>query len=343
MPHPPQRPPLSADPGGAAEAHPIPAAAPSPSAAGFGASPPLLLVSPTSGGGRGERALEAVREALAAHGITPIVHRSTSLGDASERVRRAGADTLVIALGGDGLIGAAAGAAAETGALLLPLAGGRGNDTVRRLGLGLDPVDTAHSILTLTEHRIDLAWVTTADGRAASGLAYLGVLASGFDGVANELGNAVRFPLGPLTYLVGGARALFRFRGARFTVSVDGAETSQKGWFMAVANHGQYGGGITISPDSRINDGHLEVVSLWGGTVARVAAVLLTAYRAAHLGMRGVEVQHGRQIRITADQPLGVFVDGERVGQLPATVSVRASALRVLAGTAAPALGSEPR
>lgn len=299
----------------------------------------LLLVSPVSGGGRGERALGAVVAELAAHGIRTHVHRSESLADAAARVRAAGPDALVLALGGDGLIGAAAGAAAETGALLLPLAGGRGNDTVRRFGLGLDPAATVRRLPTLREHRSDLAWITTDDGVAARGLGYLGVCATGFDGVANELGNAVRWKLGPFTYLVGGVRALFQFRGAHYTLTVDGRERSGRGWFVAIANHGQYGGGIRVSPHSRIDDGQLDVVGLWGGSVARVAAVLLSAYRGVHLGFRGVESDSGREFKLSADQPLGVYVDGERVGTLPASITVHPGVLRVLTGPDAPAVG----
>lgn len=298
----------------------------------------LLLVSPVSGGGRGERALGAVVTELAAHGIRAHVHRSESLADARAQVRAAGPDALVLALGGDGLIGAAAGAAAETGALLLPLAGGRGNDTVRRFGLGLEPAATVRRLPELREGHSDLAWITTEDGPAARGLGYLGVCATGFDGVANELGNAVRWKLGPFTYLVGGVRALFQFRGAHYTLSVDGRERSGRGWFVAIANHGQYGGGIRVSPNSRIDDGRLDVVGLWGGSVARVAAVLLAAYRGAHLSIRGVAVDSGREFRLAADHPLGIYVDGERVGTLPATVSVRPAALRVLTGPNAPAV-----
>lgn len=316
-----------------------PACAPAASLAPAYSTPaPLLIVSPTAGGGRGARAAGGVQAALVAGGMSPIVHRSTSLADAADLVRRTDPATLVIALGGDGLIGAVAGAAAETGALLLPLAGGRGNDTVRRLGLGLDPTTTARQISQLREHRVDLGWVTTADGTAASGHAFIGVCATGFDGVANELGNEIRIPLGPLTYLAGGVLALFRFRGARYTLTADGREQSGRGWFLTVANHGQYGGGIRISPDSRINDGTLEAVGLWGGGVVRVITVFLAAFRGAHRSMRGVRFTPGREFRIEADQPLAVFADGENVGRLPASVSVRPGVLRILAGADAEAL-----
>ena len=300
---------------------------------------PLLIVSPVSGGGRGQRALAGVRAAFIRNGVEPIVHHSASLADAADRVRRADRRALIVALGGDGLLGAVAGAASETGAVLLPLAGGRGNDTVRRLGLGLDPVATVQHLHDLTEHRIDLGWVRTQDDSAAVGRAFLGVSATGFDGVANELGNGIRLRLGPLTYLAGGALALFRFHGAQYTITVDGRVTRTRGWFVTVANHGQYGGGVQISPDSRVTDGTLEAVQLRGGSVLRAALVLLAAYRGAHLGMRGVTVEAGREVRIDADQPLGVFADGERVGSVPATVTVRRGALRVLAGPRAAALG----
>ncbi|MBL3700933.1 diacylglycerol/lipid kinase family protein [Leucobacter luti] len=300
---------------------------------------PLLLVSPVSGGGRGLRALPAVHAALEAAGLSPVVHHSASLADAADRVRRAGPDALVIALGGDGLIGAAAGAVAKTGALLLPLPGGRGNDTSRRFGLGLDPVAAAAAVATYREHRIDLAWVTTADGPAAGGRGFLGVCATGLDGVANELGNGIRLKLGPLTYIAGALLALFRFTGANYTVTSGGATRRGRAWLVAISNHGQYGGGVRISPDSRIDDGTLEVVGLWGGGFVRLAAVLISAFRGAHLRFTGVRVESARTVTIDADHPLGVFVDGERVGTLPATVTVRPGALRVLAGPRAEALG----
>lgn len=91
---------------------------------------------------------------------------------------------------------AAAVGAADSSAILLPLAGGRGNDAVRRLGIDLDPVKAIRAIGVLRVNEADLGLV--------NGRPYLGVANLGFDGLANLYGNGAKLNLRSFTYHYGG-------------------------------------------------------------------------------------------------------------------------------------------
>jgi diacylglycerol kinase family enzyme len=282
----------------------------------------LLLANPASGRGRALRLLPRTADALRAAGFTPTVCITESLADATARARAAAPGSLVAVLGGDGSLGAAAGGARESGAVVLPLAGGRGNDTVRRLGLPRDPVKAVRGMGRLVVRELDLGLV--------NGCPYFGVANAGFDGLANEYGNGARLNLGPFVYLYGGLKAFREWKDVTFTVSVDGLETTFPGWFVAVGNVGQYGGGLRICPAAKADDGLLDVVSLGRASILAVVAVFLRSYRGAHLGQASVRFARGSAVVISANKPLSVYADGERVAELPVTVGIAPAAVQVL-------------
>lgn len=282
----------------------------------------LLLVNPTSGRGRGLHLMASTAEALRAAGFRVEVSVTDGLGDATTQAGAAAAGSLVAILGGDGFLGAAAAGARKSGAIILPLAGGRGNDTVRRLGLGLDPVKTVRDIKNLSLRELDLGLVNSRP--------YFGVANVGFDGLANEYGNNARLNLGPFVYLYGGIKAFLDWKDVTFTVSVDGKESTFPGWFVAVGNVGQYGGGLRICPQAMVDDGLLDVVSLGKATILAVAATFLRSYRGGHLRQGNVSFTRGKVVSINASKPLNVYADGEKLAALPALLEVVPRAVKVL-------------
>jgi diacylglycerol kinase family enzyme len=272
----------------------------------------------------------AVLAALAAQGYEVAEHVTTGLADARAAAAAAPSGTLVASLGGDGLHGAVAAGVMGTGNVLLPLGGGRGNDTVRRLGLPVNPVRAVRAVPSLVVRALDLGCV--------DGVPFLGVAHVGFDSRAAELANSSRFSLGPLSYLAGGVRALLTWKGVGFTVDVDGAAESFPGWFVAVGNLGQYGGGIRITPRAAADDGLLDIVGMRSGSRIRLIAVFLCAFRGAHLGLPGVSWNRGRKVRLSGAPGLNVYADGELAGPLPVTITVLPAALSVLVPQRSPAL-----
>ena len=291
----------------------------------------LLLVNPTSGRGRALKLQAATTRALHEAGYRPTVHVTVSLDEATELARAAAAGTLIAVLGGDGFLGAVVAGAKDSGAVVLPLAGGSGNDSVRRLGLPLDPVKNIRNITRLGERRVDLGVV--------NGRVFLGVANVGFDGLANELGNSAKINLGPLVYPYGGIKAFLSWRNVGFTLDVDGTQREFPGWLVAVGNVGQYGGGLRICPESMVDDGALDVVSLGRASILRVAEVFVRSYWGRHLKVAGVASMRGREIRIVSGTPLNIYADGEKVGPLPATIGVLPQAVSMLVPEDSPVLG----
>ncbi|MFL5905421.1 MAG: diacylglycerol/lipid kinase family protein, partial [Solirubrobacteraceae bacterium] len=106
-----------------------------------------LIVNPVAGGGRSRKRLPAVEGELRALGIDFHREETSSLVNAEQLAREATrSGEAVFTLGGDGLVGAVAGALAETGTPLGVLPGGRGNDFARVLGVPRDPAEAGRAL-----------------------------------------------------------------------------------------------------------------------------------------------------------------------------------------------------
>jgi diacylglycerol kinase family enzyme len=110
-----------------------------------------LVVNPVAGSGRALRLLPAVTAALDAAGAAYEVIESASLSNAreldAEGARLGHAVVAVVAVGGDGTVGALAGQVAGAGGTLAIMPADRGNDFARVLGIPTVPAAAA-AVLT---------------------------------------------------------------------------------------------------------------------------------------------------------------------------------------------------
>jgi diacylglycerol kinase (ATP) len=297
----------------------------------------LLACNPAARGGRGARVLPAVTARLAQAGVELEVHRTTSLADARKTACDAGgAVDAVLAMGGDGMVGACAAGLADAGpgarAALGVVPVGGGNDVARAFGLPHDdPVAAAGLLPGLERRRVDLV---RADGRR-----YLNVAGAGFDSEVNLVANAhLRWAPSLLRYVGAMVVKLATERPARFTVTLDGHAQELAAWLVVVANGSSYGGGMRVAPDARLDDGLLDVVVVGDLTKPDFLATFPKVYAGRHLSHRLVAVHHARRVELTADRPRTVYADGEHAGELPVTFEVDPAALAVLAAADAPGL-----
>ncbi len=280
-----------------------------------------LVVNPVAGGGRATKLLPRVEQALAAHDL--VVTPTRSLEHADELTAAAVADDrVVVAMGGDGLVGRVAGGVAAAGGVLAVVPGGRGNDFCRALGIPTDPVAACAVVADGVPTKVDLA--------EANGVPFLGIASIGFDSEVQERVLRTTIPLGQLVYLYGALATIRSWRHARFTVTVDGQARNLSGWAVAVANSGMYGGGMRLAPGASVTDGKLDVVTTSETTRRHFLATLPKVFKGTHVSDPCVDVRQGLEVRLEADRPFRVFADGDPVATLPCTVTVRPGVLTLL-------------
>ncbi|HWT25511.1 MAG TPA: diacylglycerol kinase family protein [Solirubrobacteraceae bacterium] len=283
-----------------------------------------VIVNPSAGRGRAARLLPRVEQALRAHELAFRVERTRSLAHARELARSARErGEIAAAMGGDGVLSAVAGELRGTDGVLGVLPGGRGNDFARKLGIGSDPAAACAVLAHGRERAVDVAEI--------GGRTFLGIASAGLDSDVQEIANATRVPLGRLVYLFATVRALASWRAARWHVVVDGETHAFRGYSVAVANSGVYGGGMYLAPDAALDDGLLDVVLLGDKPRTRFLVTLPKVFRGTHVHDARLVLLRGREVTFSADRPFVAFADGDPAAALPATATVAHRALRVLA------------
>ncbi len=305
-----------------------------------------LIVNPAAGGGRAGRIAPAAERALRERGLqvrrVDTRHLDHARELATEAVRR---DETTVALGGDGLIGAVADALRHApGAVLGVIAGGRGNDLARVLGIPDDAARAAAVIAAGHTRPVDLGLVEveppTMPGPggasvapAGDGRAFVGIASAGFDSDANRIANEAPAWLGGLVYAYGALRALAAWRPARLEVELDppGERLIFSGYSVGACNSKAYGGGMLAAPDALLDDGLLEVVVMEDmSKLAFLTRILPKVFKGTHVHEPGVHVFRARELSLSADRPFTMYADGDPIAQLPVRVRALAGAITML-------------
>jgi YegS/Rv2252/BmrU family lipid kinase len=283
----------------------------------------LLIVNPSAAGGRTLRRLPAVEEALARSGADVRTEQTRSLAHADELVALAAAeDRVAVAFGGDGLVGRVAGAAAAADVPVAALPGGRGNDFLRTLGVGSDPVPVAAALADAVEHRVDLG--------LANERPFVGIASVGFDSDVQVLANRTRIVRGSPVYTYAALRTLLTWAPCRFDVEIDGDRFTHVGWSVAAGNAQYYGGGMRYAPTARVDDGLLDVVLAARSSRPHFLTQLPRVFSGRHIDDGHVTVRQARSLVVDADRPFQLYADGDPIADLPARVTVAPGALRML-------------
>lgn len=290
-----------------------------------------LVANPSSGRGRVARMLPAIQAALAAEGIDARVAVSRDAEDLRSSVRRArdAGDERVIVCGGDGTLHLAAQELAGGDTALGIVPAGTGDDNARTLGIPRGDVAAATRLAaTGAVSRIDLGRVVVADGTER---VFLGVLSSGFDSLVNERANVMTWPKGNARYVVAILGELRTFRPVPYRAILDGRKVEGDAMLVAVGNGISYGGGMRVCPDAAPDDGMLDVTWLHGVSKATFLRVFPQVFSGSHTRSPHVSTTRATTLELDAPGQLA-YADGERIGPLPATITVVRGALPVVRG-----------
>jgi YegS/Rv2252/BmrU family lipid kinase len=309
---------------------------------------PFLVVNPRSAGGATARhfdtVFQAVRNALGdcTHAFTDRPMHATEL----TREALAGSCDLVVAVGGDGTINEVVNGFFEEARPGIPsrrlrpsaalglLPRGTGGDLRRTVGLDGDVFRSA-ARLKGERAAIDVGRVDYHDdeGRPRA-RHFINVAEVGVGARAVEFANASSKILGgKLTFMIASMRALIGWRDLGIRASYDGGPFEELSvTTFAIANGRYFGGGMMVAPEARLEDG-LFHVTIWSGFGLRDFVLKSSLmYDGTHVGLAGTSTRTAKTVRLlpAGEEPVGLEVDGERIGRLPATFTVLPGALHLV-------------
>lgn len=293
-----------------------------------------VVVNEQSGGGRAGRELPGMVQYLHQHLPTAELHvvRSKSFQDAEATLRTAALacreGDAVVAMGGDGMAHLGLNACAGTHATLGIIPAGTGNDFARAIGV---PKSIREAVAAIAQGRtriLDLAHLSNGSRPQR----YVGaVVSSGYDAVVNRATNDIKLRFGALSYGWIALRELRVFSPYHYELRIDGEPRSHPAMLVAVSNTGIFGGGMRIAPDADPSDGWLDVTIIHPVSRGTLLRLLRSVYTGTFVKHPAVEILRAKQVEIDGE---GLFVmgDGEELGDVPVTVTVAPSVLKVFVG-----------
>ncbi len=287
----------------------------------------LLLVNPGSRAGASPAAPEAL---LRAAGVVVVAHVAGDAPTLVRAVRARSPDTdLVVAGGGDGTLSAIAAELVDTPVALGVLPLGTANDFARTIGIPLDPAAAARVVADGHVRRIDVGFVNDIAFLNAAGIGLSADLAAALTPDSKR-----RFGRGG--YLFAALRLILRARS--FAVVIRGLDgpIAARSLMVTVGNGRHHGGGLTIAPAARIDDGLLDLYSLETTRLWRLALIGWALRSGRHVHWSDVRHARSPAFELRTRRPRPVNADGELRTTTPASFRIRRAALAVIAPAEAP-------
>ena len=290
----------------------------------------LVILNPAAGTADDRSPIDAARHALSDAGHRVEVRETTRQGDAERLAREAveSGTAIVVAAGGDGTLNevvngiASVDQALSTCALgLLPL--GTGNDFAR--SIGIRDRDVAVAALGAGATRaIDLI---SLDQRV-----FLNASAGGFTAETSAyVTSGLKQAVGPLAYLIGGARAVLEYEPVGVRVEADGHMIETDLQLFAVCNGAYIGGGHLLAPTALPDDGAMEVCVVRAASTMDFLTLLPRLSSGDHVDDEDVAYFRTREVSMTFSRPIRINTDGEVFEASRCRYRMHAGAVRMLA------------
>jgi YegS/Rv2252/BmrU family lipid kinase len=284
-----------------------------------------IIYNPASGGGHREQQLDVARRLLEQHRIESECWPTQGPGHATELAAQALAQQmdLIIVKGGDGTLNEALQAMAGSHVPLAIWPSGTANVLAKVLRL---PKRFGDLMNVIVAGRTKPITVGRANGRYFFLMAGIGLDAS----IVRHVNPKLKHLGGELAFWASGFKHLATWRAPQFTVRINGHEFQAT--FAAIANAPDYGGGLRLAPQARIESECLDVCAFSTQSKLRYLLWYLpVSFLGRHVGRAGVSYLHARnEIRAESDEEIWVQVDGEVLGTLPMTFAPVPQAISVV-------------
>ena len=261
----------------------------------------------------------------AANGLRPIVQEFK--GDISwsgtvypthaiELARQAAAEgcDLVIALGGDGTAHEVVNGLMQVPADKRPVLGvvpiGSGNDFAHALGV---PKKADHALLHALNgqpSKIDVGVFT--DEHSGRKEYFDNTVGAGFDAVVTIRSHKLPIVKGFLMYLTAVIQTIIlNHNPAKIQFQSDTESWEDSVLMTTICNGGREGGGFLISPESKIDDGTLQLLNVKKVSRGMMFRLVPEFMKGTHLRFPATRLDSFKKLSLKSDRPLYIHADGE--------------------------------
>ncbi len=298
----------------------------------------IIIYNPVAGRQPRKRETQ-IREAVAAlekQGITakPVPTTGPNTASGLARAAAASGEELIIVCGGDGTINEVLNGIAPGHTTLGILPGGTANIFAKELGLPHDPIRAARELGQWTPQRIALGranW-SNENGPQKESRFFLSLAGVGFDAyVVHKLTWDFKKGWGVPAYMWEAVRQSMRYQFPSFVCRLDNHELHST--FAVIQRTTRYAGWLHIAPGASVFEPRFSVCVFksqhWLRYFLYASAVVLRQ----HLRLADVELVQTQKIDCAPKKSGDLIhfeLDGELVGQLPATFEIIPDALSVL-------------
>jgi len=276
----------------------------------------VFIVNPVAGKGKGLNILSKIKDKF--KGEDYAIWFTEWAGHGEELARKAGEEgfTHIVAVGGDGTAFEVLNGIKDNNVVLGIIPTGTGNDFARMISL---PKDTERVLDVIHKGRTKAIDIGKINDKYFLNVASVGIDAE----IVKATEETKRYASGTAAYILGVFKTLFKFKGKKIKLSIDGKEFHREVELVAVGNGGFYGGGMNIIPFAKVDDGIFHICLVKKINKLKMAFLFPLVFKGNHVKItKYVEFFEGKEINITCDEEMLLNADGNLVGMTPMKITM---------------------
>jgi diacylglycerol kinase (ATP) len=297
-----------------------------------------VIINPAARGGKTARQWTVISELLKQNDIPFDYAFTEGTGHGIELAKEA-VDTgyeLIVAVGGDGTVNEVVNGIVDKDgkgrATLGIICTGTGRDCIRSLNI---PNDLSKACKVLADRNcvdIDLGCAEyISDGRKNKRY-YINTAGLGFASDVAERTKRFKRLGGTMPFLIAFSAVFVPYKAKDIVINIDGQIRQERSLLITVNNGRYFGGGMKIAPDADTCDGLLDIIIVRDVNKLRLLYNFPRLYKGTHITHPRVSTYKAKKVDVQTSEKLLLQLDGEVVGEAPASFSIIPSALKVISG-----------
>ncbi len=284
-----------------------------------------IIYNSHAGCGLAESFLPTVEKRLRSAGKAYMLHETSGEKDGIRIARKLtenGGGT-VIAMGGDGTVNEVINGITDpknTVFGMIPC--GSGNDFAAAAGIPVDAHKAVDILLTCEPKYTDYM--------ECSGVRGINAIGTGIDVEILQRCMKKGFLKGKSKYFVSLLISLLKFKNYGLELKRDGRQTSHNAMIVCAANGKQFGGGIRIAPEAKIDDGLMDMVLIDNLTKPQVPIGLMKLMQGQITHQDFTVFERLKEVRAEFKNPVSVQIDGEIYKEMRFDVKIIHDELRMI-------------